>query len=301
MLLRAAVIYVLAVAILLLGGAVIVQRIQIATVKSERVTAENAATEMRQQLDTLHSGKADLERLVRLASHGVGEEKQKREEAEQLARQLRDQLDTLTASNQFSETARKAAEAKMATPESDKAAHEAALAETRKDLEHARQAADAAEKEVDELRQQVLGLSARIAALTPAVKVGGAAAAGDPAASSSTGKKAAAATLETGAAAEQRAVLVPSATDPQTDPQQAAAKSAESEKTKVAAPEVTGALPDKASDREKPVAKPEIRRAPAKQAVHVKREPLRRARRATPGTSEGAAASSGSAETFAPF
>ena len=55
MLLRAAVIYVLAVAILLLGGAVMVQRIQIATVKSERVTAENAATEMRKQLDTLHT------------------------------------------------------------------------------------------------------------------------------------------------------------------------------------------------------------------------------------------------------
>ena len=297
MLLRAAVIYVLAVAILLLGGAVAVQRIQIATVKSERVSAENAATEMRKQLDTLHSGKSDLERLVRLASHGVGEEKQKREEAEQLARQLRDQLDTLTASNQFSDTARKAVEAKIATPDADKVAHEAALAETRKELEHARQAADAAEKEVDELRQQVLGLSARIAALTPAVKVGGAAVAIEPPVANSTGKKAAAATPETSAAASPGPVLVPSANDPQ----QTAAKSAESEKTKVAAPEVTGALPDKASDREKPVAKPEIRRAPAKQAVHVKREPLRRARRATPGTSEGAAASSGSAETFAPF
>ena len=295
MLLRAAVIYVLAVAILLLGGAVAVQRIQIATVKSERVTAENAATEMRKQLDTLHSGKADLERLVRLASHGVGEEKQKREEAEQLARQLRDQLDTLTASNQFSDTARKAVEAKIATPDADKVAHEAALAETRKELEHARQAADAAEKEVDELRQQVLGLSARIAALTPAVKVGGAAVAIEPPVANSTGKKAAAATPETGAAASPGPVLVPSANDPQ----QTAAKSAESEKTKVVAPEVTGALPNKTAPVK--AAKPEARRAAVKPAVQAKREPARRVRRATPGTSEGAAADSGSAEIFAPF
>ena len=67
MLLRAAVIYVLAVCILLLGGAVAVQRIQIATVKGERVAAENLSNEMRQQIDRLRSEKSDLERLIRLA------------------------------------------------------------------------------------------------------------------------------------------------------------------------------------------------------------------------------------------
>ena len=255
MLLRAAVIYVLAVGILLLGGAVAVQRIQISAVNGERVAAEAQSDDLRKQLDQIHSDKSDLERLVRLSSYGIGEEKLKRDAAEQLVRQLRDQLDTLSASNQFSESARKAAEVKLSTPATDVASQDVVLADARKDLERARQAADAAEKEVDELRQQVLGLSARIAALTPPVQVGGAAAGS-------------ATTL-----------------------------------SKQPAPAETSALPDKAE--EKPVTKPaeksEIHRPPAKQAAHVKHDPPRRARRATSGTSEGAAASSGSSDSFAPF
>ena len=68
MLLRAAVIYVLAVGVLLLGGAVAVQRIQISAVKGERTGAEALSDDLRKQLDQLHSDKSDLERLVRLAS-----------------------------------------------------------------------------------------------------------------------------------------------------------------------------------------------------------------------------------------
>ncbi len=290
MLLRAAVIYVLAVGILLLGGAVAVQRIQIATVNGDRAAAENLGDELRKQVDRLRSEKADLERLIRVGRVSAGEDKLKHDAAEQLARQLHDQLDALTAASQFTDPARKAADTKLTPPSDDKVALETALVEVRKDLERARQATEAAEKEADELRQQVLGLSARIATLTPPVDVGAPAKPDSP--------KPAAPAVSVHDDGDQAG---------------AAAHASIADQPKKPAPEITGALPETASQPtqiksealeakpEKPVAKAERRHAPAKHAGQAKRESPRRAQRAAGNSSSEPPASSGSGELFSPF
>ena len=155
MLFRAALIYSLAVVIVLLSAAVVWQRAAVSSLSAEAAMAVNTSIDLRGQLDQARNNTAEAEREARLLQQAVDEEMRRRTDAERMATAARAELEHLRGASQTASEVRKTADNDIAGLKKDLESQTQALAAMRTSLATARSDADHAKTELDTLRRQM--------------------------------------------------------------------------------------------------------------------------------------------------
>ena len=155
MLFRAAFIYGLAVAIVLLGVVIVWQRAAISSLGADATLAESTAADLRKQLDNAREASSTAARELRLSQQALDDMQRARETAERAASAVRAELDRHHSAMQAAAGLNKSAADEAARLKTELETAAQAIAAMQASLAAARAEAEAAKTEIDMVRRQM--------------------------------------------------------------------------------------------------------------------------------------------------
>lgn len=155
MLFRAAFIYGLAVAIVLLGVMIVWQRAAISSLGADVTMAEGTAADLRKQLDSAREATGTASRELRLSQQALDDMQRARDTADRAASAVRAELDRHHSATEAAAGISKAASEDAARLKTELETAAQAVAALRASLAAARAEAETAKSELDTVRRQM--------------------------------------------------------------------------------------------------------------------------------------------------